>query len=58
MIDQPLPEGGVDKHPGPVPPLHQEDRQVVDTLLEVLPVQRALQPQTSFQCELLFRAHV
>lgn len=23
--DQPLPEGGVNKHPGPIPPLHQED---------------------------------
>lgn len=36
--DEPLPEGGVDKHPGPVPPLHQEDGQVVHPLLEVLPV--------------------
>lgn len=23
--DQPLPEGRVNKHPGPIPPLHQED---------------------------------
>lgn len=43
--DQPLPEGGMDKHPGTVSPLNQEDWQVVHTLLEVLPVQCALQQE-------------
>lgn len=48
--DQPLSEGGVNKHPGAIPPLHKEDRQVIYTLLEILPVQGALSPQTWSQC--------